>query len=187
MSLTKDPTSGVVQFQKETLANIHRRINLDEIDTAIVPCKPLGALMADAGLADGATYLALDVEGAEEVVLHTVFGQGKPSPFAVVMVETHPLQEAKNMNVRRLLRDGGLVQVPLRKSRFSPNELFVRPGLGDPRIAAANLSATIPGHNAFLKPQLAKAGVGPFKPHNDGRAQRLRVGLPKEVSVALNE
>lgn len=36
--------------------------------TVAVPCRPLAALLSDAGLAGGATFLSLDVEGAEAQV-----------------------------------------------------------------------------------------------------------------------
>ena len=48
-----------------------------------VPCQPLESLMATNGLAGGATFLSLDVEGAEELVISTVL----PSAFAIIMVE----------------------------------------------------------------------------------------------------
>ena len=52
-------------------------------ETVEVPCSSLRHLMHAAGLRDGADYLSLDVEGAEELVLSTV----NPALFRVVQVE----------------------------------------------------------------------------------------------------
>ena len=47
-----------------------------------VECRPLATLMHEAGLAD-ATFLSLDVEGAEEQVLSTV----NPAAFKLMVIE----------------------------------------------------------------------------------------------------
>lgn len=52
--------------------------------TVAVPCKPLYKLMAEANLAGGATFLSLDVEGAEPYVL----GLLGNATFDYVLVET---------------------------------------------------------------------------------------------------
>ena len=50
--------------------------------TVIAPCAPLQRIMAEAGLADAADFLSLDVEGAEALVLRTVH----PASFRFLMV-----------------------------------------------------------------------------------------------------
>ena len=53
--------------------------------TVAVPCRSLTALLRAAGLrSGGATFLSLDVEGAEDRVLETA----EPASFALVMAET---------------------------------------------------------------------------------------------------
>ena len=64
--------------------------------TVEVPCKPLRSLMADAGL-QTATFLSLDVEGAEETVLRTV----DPAAFAMIMIETATNEAAISSGVER--------------------------------------------------------------------------------------
>ena len=63
--------------------------------------------MVDAGLSKGATFLSLDVEGAEELVLRTV----DPAAFEFLMVETEAdVSDKQTMEaVRRRIRQAGLV------------------------------------------------------------------------------
>lgn len=53
--------------------------------TVMVPCKPLWRLLADAGMPHGATFLSLDVEGAEPAVLATL---GSAS-FEMALIEVN--------------------------------------------------------------------------------------------------
>ena len=69
-----------------------------------VPCMPLRDLMAGAGLAKGADFLSLDVEGAEELVIRTV----DPSIFRVIMVEMDQYNLPKNARVDAYIRRAGL-------------------------------------------------------------------------------
>lgn len=60
--------------------------------------------MAGAGLAKGADFLSLDVEGAEELVIRTV----DPSIFRVNMVEMDQYNLPKNAGVDAYIRRAGL-------------------------------------------------------------------------------
>ena len=96
--------------------------------TMSVPCKELGRIMFDAGH-NGATFLSLDVEGSERIVLDTL--NGTAVPFRVVLVEADGRDVSKDRAVRTILTRGGLVQVehPLIRQSGSKNELFVHPKL----------------------------------------------------------
>jgi FkbM family methyltransferase len=73
-----------------------------------VPCSPLSQLMSDAGLRDGATFLSLDVEGAEAIVLETV----DPAAFKVILVELDGVDEAKDARVHQMLTRAGMTRLP---------------------------------------------------------------------------
>lgn len=76
--------------------------------------------MEGAGLDGGATFLSLDVEGAEAVVLGTV----DASKFALVLVEADGHDAAKDAAVRRLLERAGhrrQTRPPL--GRIGPNDV----------------------------------------------------------------
>jgi len=83
------------------------------------------------------TFLSLDVEGAEEVVLRTIRTAPR-FPFSVVLVEMN--REAglqltnSTRHVLNLLKRAGLKQLPIGKVAGSDNALFARPELGDPRL-----------------------------------------------------
>lgn len=98
----------------ETMRRFNHRLNLST-SVAKVPCAPLGELMDRAGLRTEATFLSLDVEGAEVKVLLTI----DPARFQVVLVETNVLgrfenraAEAKNAHVDAILTHAGLLRVP---------------------------------------------------------------------------
>lgn len=84
-----------------------RGADAQALESTAVPCKPLKKLMVDAGLSKGATFLSLDVEGAEELVLRTV----DPAAFEFLMVETEAdVSDKQTMEaVRRRIRQAGLV------------------------------------------------------------------------------
>ena len=120
-----------------------------------VPCRPLLDLLDDesspvpAGAVRKATvasrrgatefsFLSLDVEGAEEMVLRTLHATPR-FPFAVALVEVNreaggrtPMTNSSR-RVLSLLARGGLAQLPMGKVPGSENVLFARPELGDPR------------------------------------------------------
>ena len=75
--------------------------------TTPVPCRPLSALMAEVGLSS-ATFLNLDVEGAEELVLRTV----DPRAFRAIMVELDGTNKAKDDSVVELLLQVGFRPKP---------------------------------------------------------------------------
>ena len=69
-----------------------------------VPCRPLSRIMHENGLPN-ATFLSLDVEGAEAIVLETV----DPAAFGVVMVEVEGSGSGqKDARVHALLERAGL-------------------------------------------------------------------------------
>ena len=110
-------------------ANFHKfekRANLTT--TARVPCSPLRHLMASNGM-HAATWLSLDVEGAEAKVLQTV----DPAVFKIIMVETfQPLfgkkktreDEEHNERVAALIVRGGFARVPALGNRV--NHVYIR-------------------------------------------------------------
>jgi len=81
-----------------------------------VPCRPLSAMLVDHHLTD-ATFLSLDVEGAEEVVARTF----DPSSFQLIMVEADGSAEAKDEAVRRIFSAGGMTMLP---RRYGPSTQY---------------------------------------------------------------
>lgn len=75
-----------------------------------VPCAPLSTLMRRGGLVDAdsesATFLSLDVEGAEHMVLQ----HSRPESFAVVLIEHRAELEGKGSRSRigELMRRAGM-------------------------------------------------------------------------------
>lgn len=70
-----------------------------------VPCKPLSAIMRDNRLSSGATFLSLDVEGAEAKVLETI----DPSRFHVILVELNGHDPFKDLAVHERLINAGML------------------------------------------------------------------------------
>jgi len=73
---------------------------------AAVPCAPLAALMTRWGR-ERATFLSLDVEGAEELVLQTV----DPGAFDIILVEQDGLNPQRDAAVTASIRSAGLQRV----------------------------------------------------------------------------
>ena len=90
--------------------------------TAMVPCAALPSIISAAGFGSGATYLSLDVEGAEEHVLKTV--PLTAFPFSVVLVEADGLDKLKDFRVDSMLREAGLQQHKHPVVPHSINHLF---------------------------------------------------------------
>ena len=118
---------GTVSGQLEMLAEEHKRAwgFLNNGGSVQVPCQPLSALMRLAGLdeLEGATFLSLDVEGAEELVLSTV----RPSAFRVIMVEMDGLNPAKDARVERRILADGLRLAPELTRQINGSKVFVQP------------------------------------------------------------
>lgn len=71
-----------------------------------VPCRSLSSLMQENGLPSGAEFLSLDVQGAEELVLHTV----DPAMFKVIVVEMDGFDKARESRIHSLILSAGLKQ-----------------------------------------------------------------------------
>ena len=69
-----------------------------------VPCSPLKRLMREHGLAAGATFLSLDVEGAEALVLDTV----DPAAFKVALIEFDGTNKSKDARVHEQMTRAGM-------------------------------------------------------------------------------
>lgn len=157
----------------------------------VVPCQPLTSIMSDVGF-PRATFLSLDVEGAEELVLKTVVaGAAAPAdfPFDIVLVEAERTSPDKNERVRGMLRKAGLVRLPIEYSPGSFNDLYARPALGDPRqpssamVAKASLPWLTPllrswPRSSWIDSQLNRSNSA-FK-----LATRLTVGVPAALQAA---
>ena len=98
-----EPTASNTDVCKETF---WRHCVSNESTRAVrVPCTPLNRMMSEHGLGRGATFLSLDVEGSEALVLETV----DPSAFRVVLVEFDGSNPEKEDRVHELLSAGGLI------------------------------------------------------------------------------
>lgn len=169
-----------------------------------VPCRPLPIIMARAGFST-ATYLALDVEGAEEIVLQTVVKTTTNTsafPFDVVMVEADRHDKAKNARVRTLLTTMGMRQIPIIQSRGSMNDLFVRASMGDSRPMSdttRSLIRELSTNSTWLRPMLSRPDLSPYvhslvhgqslMSASAGRAliaHRVATSMPNAVMAHLN-
>ena len=100
------PSAGVISaiLGRADSQRTDKRHSLLREKTVRVPCRPLSRLMRDAGLADGAHLLSLDVEGEEATVLRTA-GDAR---FAYALVET--ASDAVEREVRSILASHGMTQ-----------------------------------------------------------------------------
>jgi FkbM family methyltransferase len=89
--------------------------------TVNVPCAPLGQMMTEAKL-NSATFLSLDVEGAELLVLKTF----KPSRFDLIMVETNQNEPERTRQIHELLKSGGMQLQPRLSQMIGNSDVFVR-------------------------------------------------------------
>lgn len=104
-----------------------KSVQQDSVQTVDVPCQPLRRLLAQSGLQDGAhhgaTFLSLDVEGAEELVMSTV----RPSSFKVIMAELDGTDAAKDERTRqRIIGDGFRIEATLTRQLANSSTVFVR-------------------------------------------------------------
>ena len=91
--------------------------------TVRVPCQALQGLLAENHLKAGATFLSLDVEGAEELVLSTV----QPSVFKVIIVETDGSDRGKEERIKqRIIGDGFRFQQTLSDHISNSSAVFIR-------------------------------------------------------------
>ena len=119
-------SGGTVAGQVDMLNEKHQQSwgHLNHASKTVrVPCQTLRHILADNDLKDGATFLSLDVEGAEELVLSTI----RPSMFKVIMVETDASDKGKDERVRQLLRDAGMrFQQTLTRQIWNSSAVFIR-------------------------------------------------------------
>lgn len=105
MTSSGGPTSAQIGAASERHVKTWK-LNLDRVVT--VPCRPLSRIMEQALPAPHhASFLSLDVEGAEDIVMETV----DPALFDVVLVEWTDGSEGdneKNRRVHRRLTNAGL-------------------------------------------------------------------------------
>jgi len=119
-----------IQIQRAAGANVSQSsTNNDKDKTGVVevPCAPLSALMARAGLARGATFLSLDVEGSEALVLETA---GDLAAFRVIAVELDGADPRKDERVHGMLLAASLEVDPKtirRPTKRRDGSLRVRP------------------------------------------------------------
>lgn len=103
MTVARDG-GGMVAGQLELMSRPFRKLHRHMFNgTEQVPCRSLTAIMAGAGY-DRATFLSLDVEGAEDRVLQAV----DPRAFRLVLVEWAQWEEEKNERVHRRLASAGM-------------------------------------------------------------------------------
>ena len=88
---------------------------------SLVSCDSLRSLMAGAGIPN-ATFLSLDVEGAESIVLHTV----DPLAFRVILVEEQRKHHEKNQQVQAQLEALGFRQ---ELGVVGLNRVYLAPGV----------------------------------------------------------
>jgi FkbM family methyltransferase len=123
MRLAGGTISSVVglAYAHDRRYGVHFRRNSS---TAQVPCSTLPHIMANNGLSSGATFLSLDVEGAEKYVLETV--PLVNFPFDAVLVEADGLSREKDQQVDKMLQNAGLLQLEHPVTPHSINHLFSR-------------------------------------------------------------
>jgi len=93
-----------------------------EENGVVTPCAPLGTIMQRAGF-DRATFLSLDVEGAEWMVINTV----DPMLFDIIFVEADGNDKDKDLKVKRYILEAGLVWA--RYFSLGKNGIYVKPYL----------------------------------------------------------
>jgi len=99
--------------------------NTSRISTVDVPCRPLTAIMRDAGH-EYADFLSLDVQGAEYKVLQAA----QPSAFGYIMTEVYGQGAAVAMarrHVHELLSKAGMVQLLPQLNVFG-SSIYAQPG-----------------------------------------------------------
>tara|TARA_B110001452_G_scaffold190665_1_gene160849 strand:- start:2130 stop:3287 length:1158 start_codon:yes stop_codon:yes gene_type:complete len=129
-----DPSAMSRTYKRRYWAAETDRIN----ETVAVPCRSLQSIMRAHGLQHGATFLSLDVEGAEAKVLQTV----NPAAFAVAMVEMDGSNGEKDERVRRLLNDAGL-RLASAKLKVPLSKVFLRGDADERQSGALSLDGTL--------------------------------------------
>jgi len=118
---------GAVAGQLSTMAASHRAQwgAQQGMSAVMVPCSSLDAIMDEAGLAN-ATFLSLDVEGAEELVLRNV----RPQRFSVLTVEIDGRNPERDGYIYDTMAAAGLRNASSLWLPFGGN--FLAPGLSIP-------------------------------------------------------
>ena len=122
-----------------------------------VPCLPLSLIMADTGLRDGAHFLSLDVEGAEETVLQTI----DPACFHVILVEMDGTDRPRERRIHTRIEQAGLSLAPQLATRNSA--VYIRPKRARWRLRRlrrqrASTDAAQDAQAADKRPQLKRCG-----------------------------
>ena len=107
-------------------ANFISAANTSRISTVDVPCRPLTAIMRDAGY-EYADFLSLDVQGAEYKVLQAA----QPSAFGYIMTEVYGQGAAVAMarrHVQELLSNAGMVQLLPQQLDVFGSSIYAQPG-----------------------------------------------------------
>lgn len=151
-----------------------------ELPTVDVPCQSLDSLMERAGL-HRATFLSLDVEGAEEAVLGAV----DPRRFQVIMAEAEGHEAAMDERIRSLLLAKGLLEA--KWLQVSMSRVFVAPSV--PRLARWDLSPVLAPH--AHENEVRMGYCRPTSPNDEGDCSRgqqgsWRIGsAPSELKSAV--
>lgn len=117
---------------------------LDLNHTTTVPCRSMTEILQTELGVKEVDFISIDVQGAEDVVLkYSDLGRmpnGQQTAFKVVLVEAENTHMEKNLRVRRMLQDAGLIKLTHefqpQKREFGAgyNDLYVRPSLVAPEF-----------------------------------------------------
>ena len=130
MTVAGGPVAAVPDTTSSHFTQQWAHVNHPE-HTVAVPCRPMSELMADAGLPN-ATFLSLDVEGAEEIVARTF----DAARFKVIMVEADGGDPAKDAAVRHIFESSGMTRMP---ESYGPSIEFNRQHNYSDNAAASNV------------------------------------------------
>jgi FkbM family methyltransferase len=141
MTVDGGPVSTVPQTAAEKFLHDWKSVNHPD-HLVDVPCRPMSSMLADANLTSP-TFLSLDVEGAEEIVVRTF----NPSAFKVILVEADGTEPEKDDNVRSLFAESGL-RMQAKRYGPSPEQLEY---MKIPPLSASSQLHVMPEHEAALK------------------------------------
>lgn len=138
------PTQHLQRWGSELHLRTDSTSGLWSVPTVQVPCTTMGELLAKAQLPH-ATFLSLDVEGAEERVVNAM----KPSQFDIIMVESRPgWDTGSSQRIHRRLLDSGFRLATSLHVQLS--RIYLRRGLPEltPLVADSDSRFLAVGTNA---------------------------------------